>query len=142
MAAGKFGSSSIVITLDDAPGGTARTITPYVTSIGGIKVSQITEKTNPFGTSHEENTPVGMQHVDDITIEGYYDTTATSGPHVVMGTPDDGPQDATRTFTFAPGDSKTFTMEVRLVDYSVIATNGNLTKYQATIRQAGAGTWA
>jgi hypothetical protein len=33
-------------------------------------------------------------------------------------------------------------MEVRLVDYSVIATNGNLTKYQATIRQAGAGAWS
>jgi hypothetical protein len=142
MAAGKFGSSSVEIHLDDGPGGTLRDITAYVTSIGGVKVSQITEKTNPFGTSHEENTPVGMQHVDDITIEGYYDTTATTGPHVVMGTPDDDPQDATRTFTFTPGDSKTFTMECRLVDYSVIATNGNLTKYQSTIRQAGAASWA
>ena len=140
--AGKYGSSSIVITYDDAPGGTARTITSYVTSIGGIKVEQLTEMTMPFGASNESHTPVGIQRVPDIVIEGFYDTTATSGPHVVFGTPDDGPADSTRTFTFAPGDSKTFTIETRLVDYEVIAQNGALSKYRATIRQAGAGAWS
>ena len=140
--AGKYGSGSIVITYDDGPGGTARTITPYVTAIGGVKVEQITEQTNPFGTTSEAHTPVGMQRVPDITLEGFYDTTATVGPHVVFGAPDDGPQDDTRTFTFAPGDSKTFTMESRLVDYEVTGQNGQLTKYKATIRQAGAGAWS
>jgi hypothetical protein len=139
--AGKYGSASIAITYDDGPGGTARTITPYVTSISGIKVEQITEQTSPFGVAYETNTPVGKQRVPDITVEGYYDTTATSGPHVVFGSPDSDPNGSTRTFTFQPGDSKTFTMETRLVDYSVTAQNGNLSKYTATIRQAGAGAW-
>jgi hypothetical protein len=139
---GKYGSASIAITLDDGPGGTSRTITPYVTSIGGIKVEAITEQTNPFGTSNEAHTPTGVTRTPDIEMEGHFDTTATSGPHVVFGSPDDGPQDATRTFTFTPGDSKTFTMECRLVSYEVMAQNGNLTKYKAVIRQAGAGAWA
>lgn len=139
--AGKYGSSSLVITYDDGPGGTARTITPYVLQIGGIKVEAITEQTNPFGTTSEAHTPTGMTRTPDIEIEGHFDTTATTGPHVVFIAPDDGPQDSTRTFTFAPGDSKTFTMETRLVSYEVLAQNGNLTKYKAVIRQAAAGAW-
>ena len=141
MAAGKFGSADLVITLDDAPGGSPQTITPYVQTISGIKKEAITQQSNPFGTGNEAHTPTGVTKVGDITIGGFFDTTATTGPHVVFGSPDDGPQDATRTFTFAPGDSKTFTMECRLVSYEVIAKNGNLTEYQAVIRQAGNGAW-
>lgn len=139
--AGKYGSASIVITYDDSPGGTARTITPYVTSIGGIKKEAITEQTAPFGQAYEAHTPTGMTRTPDIEIMGWYDTTATSGPHVVFIAPDDGPQDSTRTFTFAPGDSKTFTMETRLVSYEVIGRNGLLSQYKAVIRQAGDGAW-
>lgn len=140
--AGKYGSPSIVITYDSTAGGSPQTITAYVTSISGIKKEAITQQSNPFGVAYEDNTPTGVHKVSDITIGGFYDTTATSGPHVVFGDPDDGPQDSTRTFTFAPGDSKTFTMETRLVSYEVLGKNGNLTEYQAVIRQAGAGTWS
>lgn len=140
--AGKYGSSSIVIQYDDGPGGTLRTITSYVNSIGGVKIEQLTEMTMPFGADHESHTPVGVQRVPDIVIEGWYDTTATTGPHVVFGDPDDGPQDNTRTLTVTFGDNKSFTVETRLVDYEVIAQNGNLTRYRATVRQAGKGAWA
>lgn len=139
--AGKYGSASLAITYDDGPGGTARTITPYVTSISEVGVEQINEKTHPFGSANEANSPVGVQMMPDITIEGFYDTTATVGPHVVFGAPDSDPNGSTRTFTFAPGDSKTFTVETRLKSYKVIATVGALTKYRAVICQAGAGAW-
>jgi len=143
--AGRYGGQSIVITYDDAPGGTARTITPYVTEIGGIKVEHITEQTNPFGTSWEEHTPVGMSRVADIEIGGYFDTTATVGPHVVFlpASGDRDPQGSLRTFTFAPGDSKVFTAETRLLSYEVLGKVGNLTKYKAMIRISGTPTgWA
>lgn len=138
----KFGSSTIVVTYDDAPGGTPRTVTPYVTSIGGIKLEQITEMTMPFGQGHEENTPVGVQRMPDVVVEGFFDTTATVGPHVVFGTPDDSPSDATRSLTFSPNSgTNLFSVETRLVDYEVIPNNGLLTKWRATIRQAGLGAW-
>lgn len=140
--AGKYGSASVQIQYDDGPGGTLRDVTSQILTIGGIKVEQITEQTNPFGTDYEAHTPVGVQRVPDITIEGLYDTTATTGAHPVFGTPDDGPQDSTRSFSFTPGDGKTFTMETRLVDYEIVAQNGALTRYRATIRQAGKGAWA
>lgn len=140
--AGKYGSASIAITFDDAPGGTARTITPYVREIGGIKVEAITEQSNPFGTSWEEHTPTGVSKIAPISLKGFFDTTATVGPHVVFKDVDDGPQDATRTFTFAPGDSKVFTVEARLVSYEVLGQNGNLTQYEAMIQPTGSGAWA
>lgn len=139
--AGKYGSGSIAISVDDGPGGTLRNITAHVLSISGIKIEQITEQSNPFGTTNEAHTPVDMQRVPDIDIEGFFDTTATTGPHVVLGDPDNGPQDSTRSFRFEPGDSKQFNVETRLVEYEVLGKVGSLTRYRAKLRQAGAGAW-
>jgi len=142
MAAGKQGSAQVVIQYDDAPGGTLRNMTAHILTIGGIKKEAITQQTNPFGTGNEAHTPVGVTRVPDITITGLFDSTLTTGPHVVFGTPDTDPNGATRTLTFTPGDSKTFTMETRLVSYQVTGNNGNLTAYEAVIRQAGDGVWS
>lgn len=139
--AGKYGASSVAITIDDAPGGSSQDITAYVLSIGGIKREAITQESHPFGVAYDKNLPTGHVRVPDIEIMGRFDTTATSGPHVVFKSPDTDPNGGTRTFTFTPGDSKTFTMEVVLVSYEVLAQNGNLTDYKAVIRQAGDGAW-
>lgn len=139
---GKYGSASVTISYDDAPGGVLRAMTAHILTIGGIKKEAITEETSPFGTVNEAHTPTGKTRVPDIAIEGLFDTTLTTGPHVVFGTPDDDPQDATRTFQFVAGDGKTFTMETRLVDYEVVAQNGSITRYRAKIRQAGDGVWS
>lgn len=138
----KFGSSTIAVTYDDGPGGTPRTVTPYINSIGGIKLEQINEMTMPFGQAYESHTPVGVQRMPDVVVEGWFDNTATTGPHVVFGTPDDSPADATRSFTFSPNSgTQLFSVETRLVDYEVIANNGQLSRFRATIRQAGLGAW-
>ena len=139
---GKYGSASASISYDDGPGGTLRNVTAHVLSIGGLKIEQITEENSPFGVAYETNTPVGKQKFADVTISGNWDTSATTGPHVVFGDPDDGPQDATRTLTIVPGDSKTLTVETRLVSYEVQLTDGKLTGYTAVVRQAGLAAWS
>jgi hypothetical protein len=139
---GKYGSASITISFDDAPGGTLRDMTQYILTMSGIKREAITQQTNPFGTSAEASTPTGMIKVPDITVTGIFDTTASTGPHVVFGTPDTSPQAATRTLTVVFGDGKTATMESRLVSYEVIGKDGNLTEYSAVIRQAGDLVWS
>ena len=142
--AGKYGSASVAITYDSTPGGSPQTITPYVREIGGVKVEAITQQSNPFGTSWEEHTPSGVAKVSDVALHGFFDTTASVGPHVVfmIQSGDRDPQGALRTLTFAPGDGKTFTAETRLLSYEVIGKNGNLTEYEAMIRISGAGTWS
>lgn len=139
---GKYGSASVTIQYDAAPGGTLTNMTAHILTIGGVKKEALTEETSPFGTVNEAHTPTGKTRVPDISIEGLFDTTVTTGPHVVFGTPDDDPQDATRTLQIVFGDTKTFTMETRLVDYEVVAQNGAITRYRATIRQAGDGVWS
>jgi len=140
--AGKYGSQSITVSYDDAPGGTARAVTNHVLTMSGVKITSAMQLSHAFGDSAEESTPSGMTKVDPITLTGFWDTTATTGPHVVFGTPDDGPQDDTRTLTIVFGDSKTFAVETRLVSYSVMGKNGALTEFEAVIQPTGAHTWS
>ena len=140
--AGKYSSQSITVTFDDAPGGTGRAVTNHVLTMSGVKVTSAMQLSHAFGDSAEEHTPSGMTKVDPITLTGFWDTTATTGPHVVFGTPDDGPQDDTRTLVIVFGDSKTFTVETRLVSYEVLGKNGALTEFSAVIQPTGAHTWS
>lgn len=140
--AGKYGSASAVISYDDAPGGSLRAVTAHVLSVGGLKITQITEENSPFGQAYESNAPVGKQQFADVEIAGNWDTSATTGPHVVFGTPDSDPNGSTRTLTITPGDSKSLTVETRLVSYEVVLTDGKLTGYKAVVRQAGLAAWS
>ncbi len=139
--AGKYGSASAAVTIDDH-GGTPRIITAHVLTIAGMKITQITEENSPFGVAYEQNTPVGKQKFGPVTIHGNYDTSATTGPHVVFSTLETTPQDSTRTLVIAPGDGKTLTVEVYATEYELIMTDGKLTGYTATVVQAGLAVWA
>jgi hypothetical protein len=138
----KYGSASVVITFDDAPGGTPRIITPYVLTIGGLKIESITQQSNPFGTSNESNTPVGVTKVPDVPIGGLFDDVVTLGPHVVfkVTAADIAPASVGRVLVVNTGGG-IFTITVHLVSYEVIAKNGALTEYAALVRQKSAGVW-
>ena len=139
---GKYGSASITVTFDDGPGGTPRAITNHILTLGGIKVTSAMQLSHAFGDSAEESTPSGLTKVDPITLGGFWDTTATTGPHAVLGTPDTDPNDSTRTLTVVFGDSKTFTVECRLVSYAVMGKNAALTEFEAVIQPTGAHAWS
>lgn len=135
-----YGSPSVVITMDDASG-TPRIITPYVTSIGEFGIEQITEQTNPFGATAEAHTPVGIAKSMDIPISGFFDDTATVGPHVVFKTPSPLPSTASRTLVVATGGG-TFTIEGHPISYKVAPKNGGLTPYTAVFRTTALGVWS
>ena len=144
MSAGKHGSSEVTIGYDDAPGGSLRQIENFVTSITGVKVESGMENTHAFGDAWEESTPTGVRKVAPITVGGFFDDTATTGPHTVLRVVDGDvdPNGSTRTLTIVFGNSKTFTVETRLVSYEVVGKNGNLTEFQAVIQPTGQGTWS
>lgn len=140
MAAGKHGSSEITVSYDDGPGGTPRTITSYVLTLGAIKLTSNMQASTAFGDSIEKMLPTGMSKIDQITIHGFWDDTATSGPHVVFLTPDTSPQASTRTLAIVFGNSKTWTSEGYLVSYAVLGKTGNLTEFDAVLQQ-NSGAW-
>lgn len=141
MAAGKHSSSEITIALDDA-GGTPRTITNYILTMGALKITSNMQASHAFGDSWEESLPTGMQKVDDIQLTGFFDDTATSGPHVVMNTPDSNPQGSSRTLAVVIGNSKTFTVECWVMSYAVLGKNGNLTEFDTVLHATGQATWS
>ena len=142
MAAGKHGSSEITISYDDGPGGSLRAVTNFILTMGAIKITSTMQPSHAFGDAWEESLPTGMKKGDPVTLTGFWDDTATTGPHIVFIDPDDGPQDSTRTLTIVFGNSKQVTMETYLVSYAVLGKNGMLTEFEAVIQPTGALTWS
>lgn len=141
---GKYGSKDVTITFDDAPGGTPRVVTDFIMELGGAKIVVENEESQAFGDQWKEFTSTGMRSSPDIPVSGNYDTTATTGPHVVfmVQAGDADPNGASRTLVIVFGDAKTFTVECRLIEYEVAASNGKLTKFNALIRPTGAAVWS
>ncbi len=140
----KHGSSEVTITLEDAPGGTARDITPYVNTIGGLAIEHLTQQTNPFGVAYQSHTPTGVEMTPDIPVSGFFDDTATVGPHVVLkpAAADKAPASVGRVLVIVAATGATFTIAVHLVKYEVLNKSGNLTEYAALVRQKSAGVWS
>ena len=142
--AGKYGPSSVTATLEDSPGGTARSLTSFI--LGGITANKTSEmaETTALGDSAKAYTPIGITSGENISLSGIWDTTGTTGTHAIFATtgPDDGPQDDTREAVIVFGDSKTATIQTRLISYSVIASNDNIQTFSAELQVTGAVVWS
>ncbi len=138
---GKYGPASVTVNYDDAPGGTPRAVHDFI--LNGINAKLIARmmQSDGLGDAFEEHLPTGKKAVDPITLEGMWDTTATTGTHAVFQAPDDDPQDLTRTLTVVFGDTKTFTVETRLMSYEVMAANDVIQKFRAELQPTGTATW-
>jgi hypothetical protein len=140
--AGKYGPASVTVTLEDGPGGTARALTNFVLEGVSAKTSSALMETTALGDSYTEQTPTGLLTVEPITLTCIWDTTGTTGTHAVLGTVDDGPQDDGRQMVVVFGDSKTFTVDVRLASSEVRAQMGSIQTIVAELIPTGAGVWS
>jgi hypothetical protein len=142
MAVGKQSSTSVTVTYDDSAGA-PQVITGFIMDLGGAEIEMELESSDSFGDAWREKTPTGMWTSPPIQVKGHFDTTATTGPHVVLRpvAADALPGAATRTLAIAFGDSKVFTVETRLNKYRVVPSNGKLTAFEATITPTGAAVW-
>lgn len=143
----KYGPSVVTVTIDDAPGGTPRIITPYVTSIGGIALESITQQTNPFGVTSEAHSPTGLDKTPDIAIAGFYDDTASVGPKAVFFNAsnwalDKAPNSVGRVLVILAATGLTFTITVHLVKTEIGLKKDGLTEYNVLVRQKSAGVWS
>jgi hypothetical protein len=140
--AGKYGPSSVTVTLEDSPGGTARALTNFILEGVSVKTTSILQDTTALGDSFEEQTPTGSERMEPITLTCIWDTTGTTGTHAILGSVDNGPQDDGRELIVVFGDSKTMTMDVRLMSSEVVAANGAIQTIVAELVPTGAGVWS
>ena len=78
----KFDSSTSIFKIDDS-GGTLRDISAYLTDVGGLPGPRNLNEITALGDTGSKFHP-GLQNATP-SISGHYDTTATSGPDVVLG---------------------------------------------------------
>lgn len=132
--------SGIVIEYDNS-GGTLVDITQYVQSMTEFNTESLVEETHTFGDTFEEQTPIGLARLSDITLEGLYDDTATTGPDALFGnrTPEN-PNTATRTLKITWRSGKTSSVETHLKAYNRMADRSALTRYSVTLIPYGVVT--
>lgn len=139
--AGKYGSSSITIAYDSTPGGSPATITGGVLEMSGVKITSGMQDATAYGDTYKKMLPTGVSEIAQMTLRGFWDTTASTGSHVVFGTPDTSPQSSTRTLTVVFGDGKTWSSEGFLVSYEVLGKVNGLTEFVAVLQQ-NSGSWS
>jgi len=137
MAIGLQGPADVTVTIEDAPGGTARNIENFLINGISAKVLSRMFRSDALGDAWEEHVPTGKKAGDPITLEGLFDTTATTGSHAIFSTVDDGPNDDTREMVITWGDSKTFTIQCRLTSYEILAENDSVQRFRAELQPTG-----
>lgn len=143
MAVGIQGSTSVTASITDS-GGTPRTITGFVMELGGAEIEVELQSSEAFGDLWREFLPTGMRKVSPIPMKGFFDTTATTGPHVTLrpGDADALPTSTARVLVLVFGDSKTFTVSGWLNKYKAQANNGKLSDFESLFQPTGAGVWS
>lgn len=132
----KYSSKDVTVEVDNASD-TLVDLSQYVDSISGIDLEALTQESHGMGDTWEETLPVGVKRMGDITIEGFYDDTATTGPDVILNAIGD-----TRTVAVTYGSTKKTTVEAVITTYKRTPSRGELTRFSCTLKPTGAPTEA
>lgn len=121
--------------LDLSVGGTS--MKAHILDDVTLSVEIGTEEATAFGDAAAAHISTGVKKAAPITVGGYYDDTATTGPDVklnVLGT--------TIAVIITWGGSKTSTFSAIVQKYDRIGKIGAMTRYVATLLPTGAITEA
>ena len=138
----KVGSNVVNIKVTTASStGAYHDIRDYVRTISGLNVQALTQESEAFGDSWKEHLYTGMNGVDDITLGGYYDDVAASGPHAIFGAI--AVLGAERVIKLNLGTTNEYPkVDVIVAQYNRTPTVGELTGFELVLRPTGALTYA
>lgn len=128
-----YSSKDLVISIKDN-GGSPQTFTGYVRAIGGISIEAILQESTAYGDSWQEFLSTGIRKMAPITIGGFYDTAATSGPDVLFAGHEGDLREDT---VFTYGGSKTTTVDTYVQKYERLPKLGAMTEFQVTLQPTG-----
>ena len=137
----KYGSNSFAVSIDNSSG-TPVVMTNYIRTIGDVDIKAMMAESTAFGDAWVEKLATGVLEAGSITLGGYYDDTASTGPDVIFNDVATGPTDSTRTLLLTWGGSKTTSAEVWISAYKRTATVGELTGFEVTLEYTGTVTEA
>lgn len=132
----KYGPNDISIDVDNT-GGTPVTMDAYIDDWAGADVEAILEESHTFNDAWVEMLYSGIQRMSPITMSGFYDDTATSGPDVIFNALGE-----TRTVTITWGASKTTSTEAIISSYVRTPGRNASTRFTTTLTPTGTVTEA
>lgn len=137
----KYGSNSVTINFDNS-GGTPVNMSDYILTINGVDIEAILEESHSFGKSWREFLATGIRQVGEITLGGFYDDTASSGPDAIFNAVASGPSAGTRTLQVVYGGGKSTSVECVIKAYNRRPVRGELTKFEVVLAPSGQVTEA
>lgn len=125
----KYSSKDLELTV----GGTS--MKAYIQDDVTLVIEAITEGATAFGDTWENHIYTGLRRAEPITVGGYYDDTATTGPNAKFNVPG---TTLAIVITWASGKTSTFSAIAK--KYDRISKIGGMTRYIATLLPTGAIT--
>lgn len=132
----KYGSKDLKIEVDNSSGSPVD-LSNYIDTINEFNVEVAIVEGTAFGDGWVEQISTGLKKGNPVTIEGFYDDTATTGPDVILNSLGD-----TRTLKITWGSTKTTSVEAIITSYSRKPVRGELTRFSCTLTPTGTVTEA
>lgn len=129
----KYGSAEVKV--EFGPTGSLQDVSADILNIGGIDLQAETEEGHGFGEGWVKQLATGLKRGADITVQGFYDDTATTGTHAVFNCIGEA-----RQLEVTYGGGKSTRMDVLVQSYRRIPARGELTKFEAVLLLTGAPT--
>ncbi len=105
-------------------------IGPYITEMSGLEIEGLTEETHGMGAAWVANAFVGVKKLSPITISGFYDDVAASGPVAILGNATD--IGAERNIKLNLGTTNAYPkLDVIITKFSRRPIRSKLTKFEA-----------
>lgn len=133
-----YNSSNIVVEFDVSDGGSLGVMTPYVREISVADVNIVLQESHSFGDSWVEFITTGIKKMEKITLKGFYDDTASTGPNVVFNSQ----AGASRSLKITWGSTKTTSVETLIESYKRMPQLNSNTMYEVVLQPTGAVTEA
>ncbi len=112
---------------------------PYITEMNGLDIEAITEESHTMGDAWVENAYTGLRKVNEITISGFYDDVAASGPVAILGNASD--VGAERSIKVKFGTTNVYPkVDVIVRRFARKPVRGALTKFECALLPTGAYT--
>ena len=133
----KYGFNQTLFGVTTASGSTTiKDLSQYVDTWSGADIEAILQESHTMGDSWKEFLYTNIRELKPITLDGFYDDVAASGPHAVFGQTSDLGAQRDAECDFGASDIIHFTYLLR--SYKRQPTRNELTRYSAVLQPTGA----
>ena len=138
MAKTDFTISAFSITTTSATGA-FHNLGGYIDEFSGLEILAEIQETHGMGDAWAEQTFAGLRRVSPVTISGFYDDVAASGPVAILGNATD--VGAERVIKVNFGTTNAYPkVDVIVQRFAKMPKRGELTRWEAELLPTGAVT--